>query len=76
MKEATGELNVSLFVIMVVVLLTAFFFMVIWPGIKGNMNRQAKCAGAVCSAGFDDDGMAICHAPKDAGNTFTCPYRG
>ena len=76
MKEATGELNASLVVMIIVALLAAFFFMVIWPGIKGNMNRQAKCAGAVCSEGYNDDGMAECHNPHDAGNTFTCPYRG
>ena len=36
MKEATGELNMTLIVVVIVALLSFFFFSVIWPNIKGG----------------------------------------
>lgn len=81
MKQATGELNSSIIVMTAVALLTAFFFMVIWPNIKGTLTDRATCANAVCNPGFDSEGFAHCHPPKntwrgtDTGEIL-CPYRG
>lgn len=80
MKEATGELNTSLIVFTAVALLAAFFFMVIWPNIKGTLDKSAKCSGAVCYAGYNSDGFAYCYTPTgrtiSAGDIYECPYRG
>jgi len=48
MKEATGELNMTVFVIIVVAILAAFFFTIIWPMIRNNMARTTKCSDAIC----------------------------
>lgn len=80
MKEALGELNGTIIVVIAVGLLTAFFFTVLWPNIKENFLHQADCANAVCDVGIisKSDRMVECHDPKDASmkNIFKCPYRG
>ncbi len=81
MKEATGELTGSVIVVSVVALLTAFFFMFVWPNVKDNMNDRARCADALCDNGYNSNGMAYCKVPDDSDNPddtpiFECPFRG
>lgn len=77
MKEATGELNSSVIVFTAVALLAAFFFMVIWPNIKGGFQHRSTCANAVCDSGVNGNNMVYCKNPdnKNAG-IFECPYKG
>ena len=42
MKEASGELNMTVFVVTVVAALGVFFFTIIWPAIKNNMASLEK----------------------------------
>lgn len=60
MKEATGELNMTMIVVIAVGLLTAFFYFTIWPAISNNMNETVKCNKAVCSNQKNDDGTVDC----------------
>jgi len=61
MKEATGELNMSVFVIISIGVLSAFFYTVIWPGMQSNMNRNTKCNKAVdCKESDNQDGTSVC----------------
>lgn len=77
MKEATGELTGSVIVVSAVALLTAFFFMFIWPMVKEGMTNSATCANAMCDNGYNDHGMAYCKNPNDdASEVFECPFRG
>lgn len=78
MKEATGELNGSVIVFTAVALLTAFFFMFLWPVIRQGMEEDANCANAVCENAFNEHGMSYCYNPEeDPGFTvFECPFRG
>ena len=80
MKEATGELNSTVIVVVAVGLLAAFFFSVIWPSVKGNFEKNADCANAVCDVGINasnNNVLVECYAPKDTKKEiFTCPYRG
>ena len=76
MKEATGELNSTVLVVMAVALLAAFFFTVIWPTIKANYLRDESCANAICDYGFNSDLLAYCYAPGDTSHVFECPYKG
>lgn len=79
MKEATSELSSSALVFGAVVLLSFFFFSVIWPNIKGNMQKRASCADAVCDVGYNQNLMAYCYTPHEDGSkseVFECPYRG
>ena len=48
MKEATGELNVTIIVVLAVGILIAFFYFTIWPGLNENFQQNSKCSKAYC----------------------------
>lgn len=75
MREATGDLNMSVVVIVAVAGLMAFFSMVLWPSIKGGMAHDANCSDAICEKTADSEGMVVCHM-KGSSETFKCPYKG
>jgi hypothetical protein len=85
MKEATGELNSTVVVVMAVALLAAFFFSVLWPMIKTNMDQNSKCSAAVCGYTCDGDktehdggSVKCCYTDKNTGKKtdLTCSYKG
>lgn len=43
MKEATGELNITVITIVAIAALAAFFYLAIWPGIQSNMALTTAC---------------------------------
>ena len=47
MKEATGELNMTVVTVVAIAAVGAFFYAFIWPSIKGNLMAQTHCASAV-----------------------------
>ena len=65
MKEASGELNLTVVVVMAVAALMAFFYTLIWPTIRNNMASNTKCQAAVCKKCEDPDGYS----------TVACTYR-
>ena len=75
MKEATGELNVTVFVVVVVAILGAFFYTIIWPMIKNNLVSNTKCSDAICETNPNDDGTVNCYY-KDRSESFTCVWKG
>lgn len=46
MKEATGELNMTVITVVAIAAVGAFFYAVIWPVIKNNINRNTYCSAA------------------------------
>lgn len=48
MKEATGELNMSIVVISSIAILSAFFYTILWPMINENQKQQTNCSKAIC----------------------------
>lgn len=77
MKEALGELNGTIIVVIAVGLLMAFFFTVLWPNIKGDLQNNAKCSDAICDVGINKNAMTDCYSPgTEKSKTFECPYRG
>ncbi len=56
MKEATGELNMTLIVVTIVALLSTLFFTVIWPRIHNNFRRSTTCDAAICNCEADGAG--------------------
>ena len=48
MKEATGELNITLVIVIAVSILVAFFYFVIWPDLDANFQANSKCSRAIC----------------------------
>lgn len=73
MKEATGELNATLVVVVAVGVLAAFFFTIIWPSMRANNIRNTKCSEAICEKHANENGMVTC---KYEGVSLTCPYKG
>ena len=48
MKEASGELNLTVVVVMAVAALMAFFYTLIWPTIRNKMASNTKSKAAGC----------------------------
>ncbi len=86
MKEATGDLNMTVVVVIVVAMLVASFSMVIWPMIKRGLKNEVNCSDAVCSKGECSNGVCECkyYLRDSNGNIVTseqpktvyCPYKG
>lgn len=73
MKEATGNLNATVIVVVAVGVLSAFFFSVIWPQMQANNIRNTKCSEAICGKNPNADGTVNC---TYEGVNLTCPYKG
>lgn len=46
MKEATGELNMTVVTIVAIAALMAFFYLIIWPNLKSSMALNTACNSA------------------------------
>lgn len=85
MKEATGELNLTVVVVLIVAALASFFFGVLWPRLRSNFNANTKCDEAICDTCPEKDsngnctipesGMVTCHLKGEV-ETFTCQWKG
>jgi Na+/glutamate symporter len=75
MKEASGELNGTVFVILAVGVLMAFFYFVLWPVIHQNFKSNSQCSRAICGTTADASGYVTCHE-KGKTETFKCVYKG
>ncbi len=64
MKEATGELNITVITVVAIAAIAAFFYAFIWPAIKNNLNRQTLCASAYSC----NDKRNVCEALDKDGN--------
>ena len=78
MKEASGELNLTVVVVMAVAALMAFFYTLIWPMLRNNISANTKCQAAVCekcdtSANPNGCPTVQCHYK---GETFNCVWKG
>lgn len=74
MKEATGTLNSTLIVVVAIGVLSAFFYMRVWPEINSNYVRNMNCSEAICDGSIDSGGMIECHVGSISG--IMCPYKG
>ena len=59
MKEATGELNITVITVVAIAAVAAFFYAFIWPAIKANLNRQTLCSAAYSCTPNRDTCMAL-----------------
>ncbi len=46
MKEATGELNMTVITVVAIAAVAAFFVAFIWPAIENNLTNTTKCNAA------------------------------
>lgn len=77
MKEATGELNATVVVVMAVGTLMAFFYYTLWPIIKSNFDSNSQCSKAICEkcdTGKCD--FVTCHLKDEPDREFKCVYKG
>ena len=80
MKEASGETNMTLVIVIAVASLAAFFYFVIWPAVSDNFNHNPKCSEATCKCDNENECLkngADCWMPgKKSGTHFKCPWKG
>ncbi len=84
MKEASGELNLTVIVVVIVALLAFFFFSIIWPRIDSNFKQNTSCDMAICICESKDSNgrctipageVMECHI-KGSDKTIMCPWKG
>ena len=66
MKEATGELNMTVVTVVAIAAIGAFFYAFVWPAIKNSIISSTLCADAICSERCTGD-YCDCTAITDAG---------
>lgn len=81
MKEATGDLNMTVIIVIAIAGLMAFFSIAVWPIIRTTLQNDADCSDAFCKPEWScegkTEGKVCCKMPKDeSGKIFTCPYKG
>lgn len=62
MKEATGELNMTVVTVVAIAAVAAFFYAFVWPAVRINIINSTKCASAINCV------------PETAGKTVKCDY--
>ena len=55
MKEATGELNMTVVTVVAIAAVAAFFYAFVWPGIRNSINTSTYCSQAYgCDENYQD----------------------
>lgn len=75
MKEATGELNMTVITVVAIAAVAAFFYAFVWPSIKNSIAGSTACSqGAGTTVGTSGtDGYVSC-GTVDATGSYTCTY--
>ena len=69
MKEATGELNMTVITVVAIAAVGAFFYAFVWPSIKNSISNSTKCADAICPSNCTT-GKCVCTATD--GSSVNC----
>lgn len=70
MKEATGELNMTVITVVAIAAIGAFFMAFVWPQLKGSVTGTAKCSSAVGCGDCDAQGKRMCYGYYKEDGTF------
>ena len=63
MKEATGELNMTVVTVVAIAAVAAFFYAFVWPNIQGSIKASTHCSQAVqCVSSY------VCHYTDENGD--------
>ena len=79
MKQATGELNATVVVVLAVGVLMAFFYYTLWPIVRENFNRNTQCSKAICDTDTLNNGYVTCYTKGNYGDEehkMSCVYKG
>ena len=60
MKEATGELNMTVIAVVAIAAVGAFFYAFIWPRVSSSIKNSTQCADAVCTTCEDKGKNQVC----------------
>ncbi len=75
MKEATGELNMTVITVVAIAAVGAFFYAVVWPAVKGNITQSTNCASAVCTGTCANGYCDGCYYPDETGANTKGPIK-
>ena len=74
MKEATGELNMTVVTVVAIAAVAAFFYAFGWPGIKSSIESNTHCANAICPSECTTKTCKCTYIDKDnQPQDITCP---
>ena len=87
MKEAIGDLNMTVVVVVLVAALVAFFSIVVRPAVLTGIKTDTNCDDAICPCQDKANGVCndcyICEYNKETNskechqeNRFSCAYKG
>jgi len=79
MKEATGELNMTVITVVAIAAVGAFFYAFVWPSIKSSITSATNCSNATCdqSSCTTQGSKTVCSSCStldDPNTTFSCSY--
>ena len=75
MKEATGELNMTVITVVAIGAVAAFFYAFIWPSIKTTIQAQSICAnGHNYTVGTNGQTDYVSCGSLDSQGKYTCTY--
>lgn len=78
MKEATGELNMTVITVVAIAAVGAFFYAFIWPKVKSSITKSTECTNAVCTSCEQRGNSQVCTGCVDSdGNNIngSCTYK-
>jgi len=73
LKEATGELNMTVVTVVAIGAVMLFFYAIIWPTIKTSMSLTSACNGGP-GYSVQGDGYSIECTAADPSGAFSCTY--
>ena len=87
MKQAMGDLNMTVIVVVIIALLSFVFFTILWPMIQNNFAIETRCDEAICLCPSKDsngncivpeNGEVTCTYTDDNGQShdITCAWKG
>ena len=74
MKEATGELNMTVVTVVAIAAVAAFFYAFVWPAIQSSIESNTMCAAAQnCKCSGDECTCQYHDVETDQWEEITCP---
>lgn len=62
MKEATGELNMTVITVVAIAAVAAFFYAFVWPNIKNSITKSVENNTETCMIECEKQGGTNCSA--------------
>lgn len=72
MKEATGELNMTVVTVVAIAAVAAFFYAFVWPSIKTSITSSTKCSSAICPSTCKSGTCKCTYYEGSKGETVYC----